>query len=402
MRRRVAAAVVLCIALGLSGGSVWAASSVSLWTQSATNPALLEVIQSFTQETGVEVEIKAVNWTTDAIFVAVAGGAPPDTFTHGSAALGAFVGANVLLPLDQIVDKWSFMKDMIPEVRGWNTADGRLYAIPWNGVQQRDFVYREDLWEESGVDPAQPPVTWEDLVRVGKKLVRFNAEGAMTRSALSLPKSSYGPQQAMLAWQVQAGGAMLQDGKPVMNDEPTREALQFYVDLFYEHRLEDFTFSGNFVTGTTTAAWNSITLMSQAEAQGARTRVATFPYRKRPASFSAVDWIGIARDTKNLDRAIQLVEYIVKPETQYILNEAIGGTIPAYRQAGRWEWVRRNPAIGHFINALSYGVPNPAHPLWFEMRSVLLTNFDRAIRRQATVNAVLEDLQRQMELVLEQ
>ena len=42
---------------------------------------------------------------------------------------------------------------------------------------------------------------------------------------------------------------MFQNGKPAMNDEPTREALQFYVDLFYEHRLEDFTFSGNFVFG---------------------------------------------------------------------------------------------------------------------------------------------------------
>ena len=402
MHRRIAAGVALCVVFVLISSGVLAAPSGCLWTQSATNPALLDVLQRFTLETGVEVELKAINWTTDAVFVAVAGGAPPDTFTHGSAALGAFVGANVLMPLDQIVDKWSFMRDMIPEVRAWNSADGKLYAIPWNGVQMRDFIYREDLWEESGVDPDQPPVTWEDLVRIGKKLVRFNSEGVMTRSALSLPKSSYGPQQAMLALQVQAGGSMFQNGKPAMNDEPTREALQFYVDLFYEHRLEDFTFSGNFVLGTTTAAWNSITMMSQAEAQGARTRVATFPYRKRPASFSAADWIAISQDTKNLDRAIQLVEYIVKPETQNILNEAIGGTIPAYRQAGRWEWVRRNPAIGHFINALSYGVPNPAHPLWFELRTVLLSNFDRAIRRQAPVTAVLEDLQRQMELVLEQ
>jgi hypothetical protein len=30
---------------------------------------------------------------------------------------------------------------------------------------------------------------------------------------------------------------MFKDGKPAMNDEATREALQFYVDLFYEHRL---------------------------------------------------------------------------------------------------------------------------------------------------------------------
>jgi multiple sugar transport system substrate-binding protein len=194
--------VMLLLLCGLVSGNTLAASSVSLWTQSATTPALLEVLQQFMQETGIEVEVKAINWTTDAVFVAVAGGAPPDTFTHGSAALGAFAGAGILMPLDQIVGKWSFMNDMIPQVRDWNRADGKLYALPWNGVQQRDLVYREDLWEESGVNPGQPPVTWDDFVRTGKKLVRFNAEGAMTRSAITLAKSSFGPQQWMLAFQV--------------------------------------------------------------------------------------------------------------------------------------------------------------------------------------------------------
>lgn len=399
MHRRITI-LMSCIACCLITSSVLAASSVSIWTQNATNPAFLSVLQQFTQETGIEVEVKAISWTTDAVFVAVAGGAPPDTFTHGSAALGAFVGANILMPLDQVANKWTFMNDMIPEVKAWNTAGGKLYALPWNGVQQRDLVYREDLWEESGVNPAQPPVSWEDLVRVGKKLVRFNAEGAMTRSAISLAKTGYGPQQAMLALQVQAGGSMFKDGKPMMNDELTREALQFYVDLFYEHRLEDFSFSGNFVQGTTTAAWNNITLMAQAEAQGGRTRVATYPYRRRPASFSSADWIGIAQGAKNLDRAIQLLQHVVKPETQNVLNEAAGGAIPAYRQAGRWEWVRKNPAIGHFISALEYGVPNPAHPLWFELRTVLVTSFEQALRRQAPVNAVLSELQRQMEQIV--
>jgi hypothetical protein len=51
---------------------------------------------------------------------------------------------------------------------------------------------------------------------------------------------------------------------------------------------------------------------------------------------------------------------------------------------------------------LEYGVPNPAHPLWFELRTVLVTSFEQALRRQAPVNAVLSELQRQMEQIVAQ
>ncbi len=400
-RYYIVCALYLIVAI-FGGGvlAVSAAPSVSLWTQSSSNSALLAAIEQFAQETGVEVDVRGIDWTTDAVFVAVAGGASPDTFTHGSAALGAFVGSGILMPLDQVVNQWSFMKDMIPQIRDWNSYEGKLYALPWNGVVMRDLVYREDLWEESGVNPAQPPQGWRDLANVGKKLVRFSPEGNMTRSAVYLAKTGFGAQQAFLAFQVQSGGSMFKDGKPMMNDQPTIDALQFYVDMFYEYRLEDYSFNGNVLQGTATAAWDNISLMGRAEDMGVRTGVTTFPYRSRPASFAAADWIGVPQATKNRDYAIKLLQFIIRPETQKVMNEVAGGTIPAYRQALRWEWVKKNPAIDHFVNALEYGVPNPAHPLWFELRTVLVKSTEQALRREAPVTSVLGELQRQMDQIV--
>ena len=55
--------------------------------------------------------VRGIDWTTDAVFVAVVE-VLSDTFSHGGRPVRLW--GRDLMPLDQVVNQWSFMKDMIP------------------------------------------------------------------------------------------------------------------------------------------------------------------------------------------------------------------------------------------------------------------------------------------------
>jgi len=110
--RKLVVVWTLCFVAMLSFSSV-RAQSVQLWTQDATQPWLLEALDSFTQETGIEVELRAIGFGTEEVFTAVAAGAPPDLFTHGLAALGAFAATGFLEPFESTLDKWAFAGECV-------------------------------------------------------------------------------------------------------------------------------------------------------------------------------------------------------------------------------------------------------------------------------------------------
>ncbi|MDR8411863.1 extracellular solute-binding protein [Nonomuraea sp. 3-1Str] len=68
--------------------------------------------------------------------------------------------ADALLPLDQYVaqDK--------SRLAGWDafTKDGKIYAVPVT-LQGHPIYYNKTLYEKAGLDPANPPKTWDELVR---------------------------------------------------------------------------------------------------------------------------------------------------------------------------------------------------------------------------------------------
>ncbi|WP_099159498.1 ABC transporter substrate-binding protein [Virgibacillus ndiopensis] len=127
-----------------------------------------------------EVEVKATFIAGDAwdqkVKAAQAAGTGPDVMTmnYGSIVFSAQQGK--IQPLDEYVDPAIF-EDLHDFANEFVSFDGKHYAYPFNAEPGSILLYRKDFFEEAGLDPEQPPETWDELIEYGKKLSKDGRYG---------------------------------------------------------------------------------------------------------------------------------------------------------------------------------------------------------------------------------
>ena len=113
-----------------------------------------------------------------------------------------------------------------------NSRDGETtYGIPW----QRSTIvlyYNKDAFEAAGLDPEQPPKTWDELKEDAKKLT-ITENGQTTQYGIQIPSDGYA------YWMLQTF-CVEQNGFNLMNetgtetyydDERTAKGLEFWKSL---------------------------------------------------------------------------------------------------------------------------------------------------------------------------
>ncbi|WP_040166694.1 extracellular solute-binding protein [Microbacterium gorillae] len=101
-----------------------------------------------------------------------AGQAPTLIYGWGGGTLKSYVDAGQVEDLTGFMGEHPEIKDkLFPGVFDAATIDGKIYAMPINGVQPVVLYYNKKLFSDAGV---QPPKTWDDLMAAVKT---FNAKG---------------------------------------------------------------------------------------------------------------------------------------------------------------------------------------------------------------------------------
>ena len=83
----------------------------------------------------------------------------------------------MFLPLDELIpqDAWD---DLYDNVRDMVTVNGKKYAYPQMLEPAVVLYYRKDLFEQAGLDPENPPKTWDAFVEAAKALTTNDMYGA--------------------------------------------------------------------------------------------------------------------------------------------------------------------------------------------------------------------------------
>lgn len=158
--------------------------TLTVWDQrSASQPEWGKVIEKANaefEELHPAVEIKMVEQPTDpsAYSAAIKGAV---TSKSGPDVLSITQGYNgVLQYTDSMEPLWSHLDDQTKDnLLGWELArleyatEGEVYAVPI-GLQSFLIAYNRELFEKAGLDPENPPATFDDLIAAGKQL---KAEG---------------------------------------------------------------------------------------------------------------------------------------------------------------------------------------------------------------------------------
>jgi multiple sugar transport system substrate-binding protein len=125
---------------------------------------------------------------------AQAAGNQPDVATTNYGSIRAGVTNGQFAPLDELMPKEAF-DDVKDNVRSFVQVDGKHFAYPMLVEPSTVLYYRTDLAKAAGLDPDNPPKTWDELVTWAEKLTKGKVKGmTMASTALDLLWSSWGLQ----------------------------------------------------------------------------------------------------------------------------------------------------------------------------------------------------------------
>ena len=131
-----------------------------------------EIIQSFEEATGIEVEYRLIGFDVyyDTLVTAFSAGQGPDmTFADLGGWVPTFAAQGWIEPLEDRLAASDITEQIWPNLWPTVTYNGVRYGLPWY-TDCRVLMYNKIMFEEAGLDPDKPPVTWDELLEYAKIL----------------------------------------------------------------------------------------------------------------------------------------------------------------------------------------------------------------------------------------
>lgn len=100
---------------------------------------------------------------------AVAAGEAPDIASIDLIYTPAFASAGQLVDLTDLVDQLDYVDDLSPAHMTLGEFEGRNYAVPF-AAEGSFIIYNVDLFIEAGLDPENPPTTWDELLEAARAI----------------------------------------------------------------------------------------------------------------------------------------------------------------------------------------------------------------------------------------
>lgn len=171
--------------------------------------------------------------TVIALKKAKANGEMPELFISLANQRFSLTSQDLVLPLDDLIagdkDGKAYISDFLEGFMIDSYVDGKIYSIPFQRSTEIVY-YNKDLFRAAGLDPENPPKTWDELANMAQKLTDFDHYGVGL--ALNPASAQWTFTGFCLQNSVNGENLMSDDGKKVFfNTEENVEALQFWLDL---------------------------------------------------------------------------------------------------------------------------------------------------------------------------
>ncbi len=244
---------------------------------------------------------------------------------------------DLIVPFENIIetdeDK-AWLASFYPALMANSRIEGQTWGVPF----QRSTIvayYNKDMFRAAGLDPEQPPETWDELVEMGKALTGEGTFGLM------IPSTGY-PYWMFQALAIQNGKELMAaDGLTTSFDDPAVvEALAFWRALATEHGImpegtvEWGTLRQAFLEGQTAMMWHSTGNLTAVKNDATFDfGVAMLPANERPGSPTGGGNFYIFKDASDEERqaALKLIEFMTSPEqaAKWSIETGYMGVSPA-------------------------------------------------------------------------
>src|SRR5690606_18500247 len=284
--------------------------------------------------------------------------------------------------------------NFIDGVAGDATAiGGEVVSIPWVS-DTRVLFTRTDILAENGIDA--PPATWDQL-RSDAKTLAARGDGQY---------GYYIPQwdsalPVVMTWD-QGGEIVNGDGMIDFDTPEFAQAVDLYTGLYADGSVptnSDFDQTQGFVSGIApvlvSGPYLAAAIADAAPELDAKWAVSVLPGAADNTSLLAGSNLGVWGATKNQDGALQLLDFLSKPETQ-VAWFGIDGQLPTVKAALADATLTANPLVAVYSEQLANAAILPLVPNWDgetgkalldALNAIVLTGADRDQTIDALVSA---------------
>lgn len=352
MRRRTLLTAAPLAAVGLtglaacgsdssSGGSNKSPDKLTYWASNQgtslenDKEVLTPVLEKFTEDTGIEVDLEVIGWADlqTRIQTAITSGQGPDVVNIGNTWGVSLQATGGLLELgDEQFEALGGRDRYVPAALATGGAEGTdPTSIPLYGLAY-GMYYNVQMFEDAGIEP---PTTWEEMVEAAKALTDED-EGVY---GMSLAAGSYTENNHFAFINATQNGAALntEDGKPSFTEDGVVDGIMRYLDLMQEHKVvnpSNAQFDNGTKSVTAFANGEAAMIINQNNANATiedngmdPEQFAAIPF---PAPADAVSDcashlaginLAIMKDTENVDGSLKFLNYMTSDETQSELGK---------------------------------------------------------------------------------
>ncbi len=267
---------------------------------------------------------------------AIAAGDPPDIASIDLIYTPAFAAAGQLVDITEFVRELPYADDLTPAHMELGMYEGRNYAVP-TGVDGSFIVYNIDLFEQAGLDPDNPPSTWDEMLEAARAI---NALGDDIYGYWFSMNCAGCNAFTFLPFIWASGGDVLSDDyseATISSDPIVREALEFYNTIWEEGLVPEGASIDNGANFVSAFAAGNIGMSGTGNFAIAG-YTADFPDLNfgvfhipgkdgGTASFGGGDVIAIASGTEHAEEAWRFIEWTMSDEAQIEIYAA-NGQIP--------------------------------------------------------------------------
>lgn len=395
-----------------------AQTTVTFWSSFSNEPMLNLVAQFEEEHPDIDVElVEAGNYNEmiTRLQAAVVSGRLPDVVMLEITRYGIFADRGVLASLEPLMaaDETFNRADLIDGIEEATLYDGVPFVIPFNNSVPVMY-YNKDMFAEAGLDPENPPNTWQELLEVAQTLTVREGDTTL-QWGLSAP-----PQWVRHAFVRQNGGDWMDASQSelTLNAPEAVEAYQFLYDLIYEYEVgypeagidaNEAISRQDFLSGRTGIVFNSTGSLGGLAADATfDLGVAPLPCDDMCAAPIGGATLGIIADIPEarLQAAWTFLSWMTNTENNAYWHTATGympireSTLNAQSSQ---DFYAANPnfkvAIDQF-QAVSF--PRPRPPAMPAIRQLELTTWEEIITQAKTIQEALDDLTTEANILLQE
>jgi multiple sugar transport system substrate-binding protein len=377
---------------------------LNFWQFSAKEDILRGLLDKFEEENpDIKVNMQVLTWDygLDKIVVALAAKNAPDIFELGSTWTPQFYEAGALY---ELTEELSPLKE---DYFFWDpvTFNAKLYGAPWL-IGTRVLFYNKELFKKAGLNPANPPRTWEELLRYAKKINSLKDE---IYGFGIYAGEDYTPWQEFLPFVWQGEGKVLSEDytHSVFSSRETQEAFEFYKKLKKYSLVErqsqvNRSFAEGKIGMQISGAWNLLLIPNTNPHLNYEVALVPTPEEGGTSiSFAGGEVLVINKSTEYPEACLRLLKFLLRQENIMTIVKAQQNVLPASKTSIKLPYYQKHPRQRVFFEQMKTAHSAPAHPKWVAIQKEVTRAIDRVVLKDEPIKQVLIETQSTITGILE-